>query len=343
MRARVSLVVAVVVLIAVRPPPALAASDFPAGYRAHHTFAELRAELKAIAAAHPQIVRLAGLGRSYEGRKLFMVKISDRVATDEAEPEVYVDGGIHGREHLSTEQALALIRWLAEGYGTDPRVTALVDRTEIWLAPLVNPDGAMFDVSGGEFHRWRKNRQPTPGTSEIGADINRNFGYRWGCCGGASADPSDAFFRGAKRWSTPEARRIRDFVRSRVVDGTQQLRLALTIHSHGEFVMYPFGYTRDPLPDDMESVDAERLRWLAEGIAGRNGYRALQAGQLYRSSGTFMDWAYARQGILALTLEMAPPASVDGGWYVADEEVATELERNRDALLWFLEQAQTLD
>lgn len=317
-----------------------AEADFPTGYTAHHTYTELRAELRALAAAHPGIVELRGLGRSHEGRKLFVVKISDNVATDEDEPEVYVDGGIHGHEHLATEQAVALMHWLVDGYGTDARATAIVDSTEIWIAPMVNPDGAMFDISGGTFHRWRKNRQPNIGTLSIGTDINRNFAYRWGG-GGASADPDDAFYRGSRPWSTPEARRIRDFVRSRVVGGRQQLRLALTMHSHGEFVMYPFGYTSDPQPQDMRPADLDRLRVLAGGMADRNGYRALQAGKLYRSSGTFMDWAYARQGILALTMEMYPPASVNDGWYVRDENMPAQLDRNRDALLWFLEQAST--
>jgi carboxypeptidase T len=288
----------------------------------------------------PGIVRLTSMGRSYEGRKLFIVKISDNVAVDESEREVYVDGGIHAHEHISTEQALALIHWLADGYGTDDRTTAIVDSTEIWIAPMVNPDGAMFDISGEEFHRWRKNRQPSVGTADIGTDPNRNFAYKWGGRG-SSADPSDSFYRGARPWATPEARRIRDFVRSRVIGGRQQIIIALTLHSHGEFVMYPFGYTLDPLPPDMRPADLDLLRVLASGMADRNGYRALQAGQLYRSSGTFMDWALAKQRILALTLEMYPSASVDDGWYVRDEDVPPELERNRDALLWFLEQAST--
>ncbi len=329
---------ALVLAISVAAPTAASTTDFPAGYSAHHTYAELRADLTRMASAHPDILSLRSMGRSFEGRKLFIVKISDSVVADENEPEVYVDGGIHGHEHLSTEQALALIHRLVDGYASDPRIGRVVDSTEIWIAPMVNPDGAMFDIAGGEFHRWRKNRQPNQGLSAIGPHINRNFAYKWGG-GGSSADPAHSFYRGPKPWSTPEARHIRDFVRSRVIGGRQQIELALTMHSHGEFVMYPFGWTADPQPPDMRPADASTLRRLAHGMADRNGYRALQAGQLYRSSGTFMDWAYAQQSILALTLEMYPPASVDDGWYVPDEDVRTELERNRDALLWFLEQA----
>ncbi len=62
---------------------AAAAADFPPGYTAHHTYTELRDELKSIAASHPSILRLSSMGKSFEGRKLFIVKISDNVATDE--------------------------------------------------------------------------------------------------------------------------------------------------------------------------------------------------------------------------------------------------------------------
>lgn len=335
---RIKAVFGAIALASVLAGPVSAAADFPTGYTAHHTYGEMRTDLLALAANHPSIVRLRSIGKSFEGRKLFIVKISDNVATDEPEPEVYVDGGIHAHEHLATEQALALIHWLVDGYGTDARTTAIVDSTEVWIAPMVNPDGAMYDISGGTFHRWRKNRQPTPGSGQVGTDANRNFAYKWGGAG-SSADPSDSFYRGPQPWSTPEARRIRDFVKSRVVGGVQQLQLALTLHSHGEFVMYPFGYTADPSPPDMRPSDAATLKSLAQGMADRNGYRALQAGQLYRSAGTFMDWAYARQHILTLTMEMYPAANVADGWYVRDEDMPAQLERNRDALLWFLEQA----
>lgn len=137
-----------------------ATADFPPGYAAHHTYAEARATLRDLAATHPAIVQLSNIGRSHEGRKLFVVKISDNARREEPEPEVYIDGGIHGHEHLSTEQTLAVIDWLVDGYAADARILAIVDSTEIWIAPLVNPDGATFDISGGSFHRWRKNRQP---------------------------------------------------------------------------------------------------------------------------------------------------------------------------------------
>ena len=92
----------------------------------------------------------------------------------------------HAREHLSLEQTLAILRWLTEGYGTDARITNIVDTREIWIVFAVNPDGAEYDLTGSPYRAWRKNRQPNPGSTAIGTDLNRNYGYHWACCGGSS-------------------------------------------------------------------------------------------------------------------------------------------------------------
>jgi len=328
-------------VLAATAGPADAADDWPEGYQLNHTYTEVRAELKQLAAEHPDIVRLRSIGRSYERRKLWVVKISDHAAADEPEPEVYVQGGLHANEHTGTEQSMALIQSLVGGYGADARITSIVDSTEIWVAPMVNPDGALYDISGGVFHAWRKDRKPSSGSAEVGTDINRNFGYKWGCCGHSSADPASRYYRGPKRWSTPEARRIRDFVRSRRIGGAQQISVALDLHSHGEFVTYPFGYTPQDEPRDMIPGDRDRLVALSTGIADRNGYRVRQYGDMLGADGMFMDWAYARQGILCLTLELGPLPSVTDGHYLRDADLASVLEGNREALLWFLEQAAT--
>ena len=95
---------------------------------------------------------------------------------------------------------------------------------------MVNPDGAEYDISGGKFHFWRKNRQPTPGTASIGTDLNRNFGYHWGGGGRTSSNPAAITYRGPGAFSAPETRAMRDFMASRVVDGRQQIRTAITFH-----------------------------------------------------------------------------------------------------------------
>ncbi len=174
----------------------VAAADFPAKDAKYHTYAEMVAELDQAVADHPAIVQKFSIGKSHEGRQIWAAKISDNVATDEDEPEVLFDGLHHAREHLSVEQALAILRWMTDGYGSDPRITRLVDRRETFIVFMVNPDGGEYDLTGRPYQAWRKNRQPNAGSSAIGTDLNRNYDYRWACCGGSSGSKSSLTYRG---------------------------------------------------------------------------------------------------------------------------------------------------
>ena len=179
------------------------ATEFPAGRTGYHSYTETTAEVAAVAAAHPDIVSRFSIGKSYQGRDIWAVKISDNVGVDEAEPEVMFDGTHHSDEHMATEMTLHILHWLVDGYGTVPRITNIVNSREIWIVFTVNPDGAEYDISGSKFHYWRKNRQPTPHTSSIGTDLNRNYSYHWGGGGRTSSNPAAITFRGTSAFSTP--------------------------------------------------------------------------------------------------------------------------------------------
>ena len=125
-----------------------AAADFPAYDSRYHTYPEMVAEIEATRDAHPDIVAISSIGKSYKGRDIWVAKVSDNVAVDEPEPEVMLDSLHHAREHLSLEQNLAVLRWLTEGYGTDERITHIVDVREVWIIFAVNPDGAEYDLTG---------------------------------------------------------------------------------------------------------------------------------------------------------------------------------------------------
>src|SRR4051812_9104649 len=197
--------------------PARAAADFPAADARYHDDAETRAQIDATIAAHPGLIARTTIGTSYEGRELWAVKISDSVGVDEGEPEVLFTAGQHGREHLTVEMALYIIRQLTSKYASDPRIKGIVDSREVWIIPNVNPDGSEYDIATGDYRAWRKNRQPNPGSDSVGTDLNRNWGYRWGCCHGSSGSYGDETFRGATAFSAPETQAVRDFVLSRVI------------------------------------------------------------------------------------------------------------------------------
>ena len=137
---------------------------------------------------------------------------------------------------------------------------SLVNGREIFIIFALNPDGMRFDLTGDPFRAWRKNRQPNAGTTAVGTDLNRNYGYKWGCCGGSSGSPSALQYRGASAWSAPETRAFRDFVASRVIDGVQQIKAHITLHTNGELILWPYGYTYRNVPPDMTLARPEDVR-----------------------------------------------------------------------------------
>ena len=298
-----------------------------------HTYAEIGAAAKAVADAHPSIARRFSIGTSYQGRQIWAMKISDHVGTDQAEPEVLFDGGHHSDEHMGPEMVLRIMHWLVDGYGVDPRITNIVNTREIWLVFLVNPDGAEYDIWGGKFHFWRKNRQPTPGTSFIGTDLNRNYGYRWGGGGRTSDNPQAITYTGPSPFSAPETRAVRDFLASRVVGGRQQIRAAITFHEYGRLVMWPYGYTTTNVPVDMTQADHDALVAIGKHMAATNGYKPEQASDLYGTSGTTRDFEYGTYRIFSYTFELSK------GDYVDDSVIAGETGRNKEAVLSLAERA----
>lgn len=334
------LVLALLLVIAAASP--VAAADFPAKDSGYHTYEEMAAEVAQAEADHPDIAQRFSIGQSYEGRELWAIKISDNVAADEDEPEVLFDALHHGREHLTVEQALAIMHWLTDDYGTDSRITKIVDRREIYIVFMVNPDGGEYDLTGSPYRAWRKNRQPNAGSSHVGTDLNRNYGYRWGCCGGSSGSKSALTYRGPAAFSAPETRAMRDFIDSRVVGGRQQIRTAITFHSAGEQVLWPYGYTATDVPKDMTRDDQAALVAIGRTMARLSGYTPMQSSTLYVTDGDEIDWAYGRHRIFMYTFELYPShddVSSNARFYPPDEVIDRETARNKGAILYLIERA----
>jgi carboxypeptidase T len=313
---------------------------FPPADSAFHDYAEMVAELQQAAFDHPAIFSLFSAGLTHEGRTIWAGKLSDNVGTDEDEPEVLFTHHQHAREHLTVEQGLYTLHMLTDGYGTDPQITSLVDGRELWMIFDVNPDGGEFDIATGAYVSWRKNRQPNAGSSFIGTDLNRNWSYNWGCCGGSSGDPSSTTYRGPAPFSAPETQVVRDFVDSRVMGGVQQITANIDFHTYGELVLWPYSYTLTDVPADMSQDDHDALVALGRAMASSNGYTPQQASDLYIFDGSINDWLYRIHGIFSYTFEMHPVGSP--GFYPPDEVIPAETARNRAAILYLIEKAACL-
>ncbi|MEV4507639.1 M14 family zinc carboxypeptidase [Dactylosporangium sp. NPDC049525] len=312
--------------------------DFPAADKGYHNYAEMLAELDQAVAAHPAIIRKTSLGTSYEGRDLPLIKISDNVAVDEDEPEVLYGAHQHAREHLTVEMALYLVKLYTDGYGKDSRITKLVDGRELWIVPDLNPDGGEYDVATGSYRNWRKNRQPNAGSSSVGTDLNRNWSFRFACCGGSSDNPSSETYHGPSAFSAPEIQRLRDFVLSRRVNGVQQIKASIDFHTFSELILWPFGYTPADTATGLNADQQAAFKSLGTRMANSNGYTPEQSSDLYITDGSIIDWLWATQGIFAYTFEMYPGPNPSGnGFYPPASVITAQTSRNKEASLQLAE------
>jgi hypothetical protein len=319
-------------------PPPQGIQDFPDEDSDYHDYAEMVAEINQAATDHPNIVDLFSFGQSHEGRDLWVVKISDNPGVDESEPEVLFNLHQHGNEHLAVEQGLYLLQILTDEYDTEPQIRSLVNSREIYIIFDANPDGGEYDHATGSYAGWRKNRQPNQDTA-VGTDPNRNWDYQWGCCGGSSEDPSSTTYRGPSPFSAPETAAIRDFVESRVIGGQQQITVHIDIHTYGEMVLWPYGYTYTDVPPDMTQDDHDVFVTMGQGMAALNGYEAMQGSDFYITDGDNKDWMYGVHGVFSFVFELYPDTSSQDGFYPPDEVIPAETARNREAVLYFLEMA----
>ncbi|MGW0519405.1 M14 family metallopeptidase [Crossiella sp. NPDC003009] len=304
----------------------LGVTDFPSGYTGYHNFAEMTANIRKAQTDHPALARVSSIGKSHEGRDLWMVKISDNVATDENEPEVLFNCNQHAREHLTVEQCLQIINRLTDNYASNPAVKNLVDTREIWVIPSVNPDGAEYDIASGSFRSWRKNRQGQ------GTDPNRNWSYKWGCCGGSSGSPSSETYRGPSAFSAPETRALSNFVNSRVVGGKQQITANIDFHTYGELVLWPFGYTKADTAPGLNAEEARIFQTLGRQMAQTNNYKPEQGSDLYVTDGDITDWMWGQHKIWSYTFEMYGGGPGIGGFYPNDTVINRETARNDRAV-----------
>lgn len=316
--------------------------DFPSADSRYHNYAEMTSEINSVVSANSSIASTRVIGTSYQGRNIVAIKISDNVATDESEPEVLFTHHQHAREHLTVEMALYLLNELTSDYGTDSRVTNMVNSREIWIVPDLNPDGGEYDVATGSYRSWRKNRQPNSGSSYVGTDLNRNWAYRFGCCGGSSGSTSSETYRGTAAESAPEVKVVANFVRSRVVGGVQQIKAGIDFHTYSELVLWPYGYTTANTATGMTTDDRNAFAAVGGKMAASNGYTPEQSSDLYITDGSIDDWLWGSQKIFGYTFEMYPSSSSGGGFYPPDEVIAAETARNRDAVLQLLENADCM-
>ncbi|MCD6594506.1 DUF2817 domain-containing protein [bacterium] len=271
----------------------------------YHNYSQLTDWVHNLAATYPSIVGIDSLGPSVEGRWLWVIHITDNPDDEEIEPEFVYISTMHGDEPVGTELLMWFCDSLTQKYGTEPRLTRIVDSLDLWVVPMMNPDG--------NTHTQRYNVD--------GVDLNRNFPVPDGTIG------NDATYTFA-----PETQAMMDFL--------SQRRPSFTINFHtGALVAnYPWDFDIVRAPDDdlyiRRSTDYSILNSamysspsFPDGIT--NGY------DWYEVNGSMQDWHYHTFDALHITVEL------NNVKWPSDTELPRIWNENYQSMLRIVELAMT--
>lgn len=244
-----------------------------------YNYDKLSLELTRLHTSYSDIVNVLPIGKTYEGRSIFAVKIGGNATTSGSKPALMAIFAEHSAEHEVTDIALGIIQYLGQNYGKDIRVTDLLNLNEVWIVPMMNPDGVEYDLSGSvKPFSWHKNRRPT-GESTYGVNLNRNWGHKWN-----APVPEDLkkdlgnkkspVYAGEKPFSEKETLALRDFLLAH-----PNIRIFIDYHSgYAPFMQGGVGF---PIPrsENAELPPIHRKRYeeiaqkFAEKISNPNDSR----------------------------------------------------------------------
>jgi len=291
--------------------PYLTPSNFQLGTMAgFYRYDEMLAILDSMRILYPNLIssrQMTGNISTHEGHPVFWLRVSDNPDTDETtEPEVLYTALHHAREPNSLSQMIFYIWYLLENYDSDPEIQYLIDNTELYFMPCVNPDGYIFnemiEPNGGGL--WRKNRKENGGGS-MGVDLNRNYGFQWGFDNdGSSPNPQSETYRGTAGFSEPETQAVK------FLCDQHEFLVTLNYHTYGNLLIYPWGYS------DSHTDDSLTFTTIADIMTQQNNYFAGTGTETvgYTVNGDSDDWMYGETGTKPSILSLTPEVGTGGFW-----------------------------
>jgi murein tripeptide amidase MpaA len=282
-----------------------------------YTYNEMLNELDDMHSLYPEIISARSdikdetfsssphIHETYEGRYLQWIKISDNPNVSEGEPQILYTALHHAREPASLQQLIYFMWYLLENYDSNDSIKQIIDNSELFFVPCVNPDGYIFneiiEPNGGGM--WRKNTRDSHGV-----DNNRNYSYIdengnevWNTSG-TSSNPYGNTYAGDGPFSESENRAIRYFVES------NNFKVALNNHTYGNLLLYPYGYDYNQTTEDDDI-----FQFISSALVSENNYDNIISADLYPAAGDSDDFMYGmlntennqvREKIFAMTPEI---------------------------------------
>ncbi len=336
-------------------------------YGGYYTVEEMQQFLDQMVTNYPDLAEKIDIGdswckthpgqctvpNSWNGYDLWVLHITNRNIPG-PKPVFWYDAGIHSREIATPELAMNFIRWLLDGYNSNADARWLVDWHDIWVMPMLNPDGHhMVEAGGNNPYLQRKNGDrtyctgwPPPG---IGIDLNRNFTFLWACCGGSSGSPCSETYRGPSAGSEEETQAVMNKVRELIPDQrgpniNDPAPITTTgvyqnMHSNASLNLYPWGmsgYSNAPNHADLNNIGQHMSTTNADPPG--NTYQSCRPPNcLYGVDGDAIDWAYGELGAAAFTTEVGGSNFFPSYSYTQN----TLWPQNRGALIYQAKIART--
>ncbi len=259
-------------------------------------YADVERALKDAEDHYPHLATLEVIGKTANGQDLLAIHLTAKfVMPNIPKKAVLFDAMHHAREVMTTEVALDIVDYLTKNYETDANVQKWMNNNDIWVVPMMNPDGN--DYVWNTNSMWRKNTK-----GGYGVDVNRNYPYAWNACNGSSGSKSSETYRGESAGSELETKAITALA-SRI-----HPMMAVSYHSFSEIVIYPFGCS----PNKISGTDAATYITVGKELAktlvkdsGNGTYRAGTSYELlYDVDGGSVDWMYDHEKTMAFVIEM---------------------------------------
>jgi len=263
----------------------------PANFEVNSTYAgfyryqDMLDALDSMAAQYPNLITVRApisTFLTHENRPIYFVKISDNPSFDDtSEPNALYSAVHHAREPMSMSELIYYMWYLLENYATDPEVQYIVDNTELFFIPCLNPDGYIHNETNDPngFGMHRKNKAPI-GTNNPGVDLNRNYSYGWNTTG-VSANVNNDTYPGTSAFSEPETQAMKWMVEN------YGFKTAMNAHSYGELLLFPVGTTTGEFADHHDYFQD-----LSSHMTTYNGYAPIKSSGLYPASGDSDDYMY---------------------------------------------------
>ena len=278
---------------------------------------EMLAELDAMVQQYPNLITAKAPISSFvthENRPIYHVKISDNPNVNETEPKVLYTAIHHAREPMSLMETIFFMWYVLENYGTNEEITYLVNETQLFFVPCINPDGYVYNETtnpnGGGM--WRKNRRNNGG-GVYGVDLNRNYGYGWGTTG-TSTNTSNDTYCGTAPYSEPEVQAMRWLVQN------HNFVTAFNAHTYARSILFPIGTTTAEFADHHDYFQAE-----TNHMVQFNGYTPMKSSLLYQASGDSDDYMYKMDIGVGVkdTMFVHTPEVGTAFWQPSSEIIAT--------------------